>query len=153
MHRPTGKVINRGLGYGRIRSNAEEQRFALAWDAINRAPNELGVRTLDYLLAADGVHCKEPTKDERELAATIIQWLGSPIGQSFLSDVGYAKVGGYRKKIAIVMTETEALEYGMITCTCGHPVNNHFNHRAENPCARCDCTQYRPTARVGKLIT
>lgn len=148
-----GKVLNKGKSHARIRRNAEEQRFALAWDAINRAPEEMGTKTLDYMLVADGVHSRVPTKEERALAATVVQWLGSPCGQGFLSGIGYKRIGGYRKKVAIVMTEKEALEYGLLVCTCGHPINNHFNLMTSKACARCDCNCYKPTARVGELIS
>lgn len=32
-----------------------------------------------------------PTDREHEVAATVVQWLGSPVGQGFLRDLGYEK--------------------------------------------------------------
>ena len=86
------KVLNKGNARQRLAYNPEEKLFAEAWDAINRGPTEIGVRTLDYLLMADGISSREPTAEERTLAATIIQWLGSPCGQFFLNELGYKKV-------------------------------------------------------------
>jgi hypothetical protein len=52
---------------------------------IDGRPNGRG--TLDYLLAKD---CNFPngevTARDREVAATVIQWLGSSVGQCFLRD-------------------------------------------------------------------
>ena len=45
-----------------------------------------GRGVLDYLLAEDSNYPKgEVTERDRKVAATVIQWLGSPVGQSFLS--------------------------------------------------------------------
>jgi hypothetical protein len=58
------------------------------------------------------------------------------------------------KMITIEMTRQQALEQGLLVCTCGHPVNNHWlNYPAKNnSCARCSCKQYNEIASVGKLI-
>lgn len=94
------KVLNKGKCRDRLAYNPEEKAFAEAWDAINRGPTETGVRTLDYLLMSDGISSREPTAEERTLAATLIQWLGSPCGQFFLNELGYkkAKPDGKDKK-------------------------------------------------------
>jgi len=86
-----GGLYNRGLSMHRFRSNPEERCFAEAWDKINTRPDMPGVRTLDYML--DPKHNKGvlPTDREREVAATVVQWLGSPVGQRFLEDLGYKK--------------------------------------------------------------
>jgi hypothetical protein len=42
-------------------------------------------------------------------------------------------------------------EQGLLTCTCGHPENNHFDHGV-HPCAHCKCLSYNERARVGKLL-
>lgn len=60
-----------------------EVAFAKKW----REDNELG-HTLEYLLSEtpnerDGV----VTDRDREVAATVIQWLGSTVGMCFLRDV------------------------------------------------------------------
>ncbi|MBE3143813.1 MAG: hypothetical protein IMZ61_07815 [Planctomycetes bacterium] len=82
---------NKGLHQYRFKDNPLEEAFALAWDQINRSyvDNKLDGRgTLDYLLAKN---CNDPrgevTPRDREVAATVIQWLGSPIGQSFIQEI------------------------------------------------------------------
>jgi hypothetical protein len=100
----TSKVLNKGKSRHRLADNPEEKAFAEAWDAINRGPLETGVRTLDYLLIADGVTAREPTAEERELAATVVQWLGSTCGQFFLGELGYQKVVKQNKEGAHAAT-------------------------------------------------
>lgn len=70
----------------RFSKNPEEKRFATAWDRED---------CLRYLLADPSPHAPipEPTKREIEVAAVVIQWLGSPVGQCFLRDLGYTKSG------------------------------------------------------------
>jgi hypothetical protein len=45
------------------------------------------------------------------------------------------------------MSRKTALENGLLLCSCGHPGNNHFNHK--NACARCHCANYREVGRQG----
>uniref|UniRef100_A0A6H2A6J4 Uncharacterized protein n=1 Tax=viral metagenome TaxID=1070528 RepID=A0A6H2A6J4_9ZZZZ len=71
----------------RLDHSETEQMFAEAWDEINtdhkRKLNGKGM--LDYLLAEDTISPNGEVSDrDREVAATVIQWLGSPIGQDFL---------------------------------------------------------------------
>jgi len=54
--------------------------------------------------------------------------------------------------ILIQTTRREALRYGLLVCTCGHPVNNHFDH-GSCPCARCDCKVYTEKGRTGLQLT
>lgn len=81
---------NAGLWTHRFKDNPEELRFAEAWDEIN----ETG-RILAWLLDTrdDGAVGKpaDPSTNDRMVAATVIQWLGSPVGHGFLSELGYAK--------------------------------------------------------------
>lgn len=51
------------------------------------------------------------------------------------------------------MTKEQAMALGLLTCTCGHPENNHFEG-SNRPCAHCDCKKYTEVARksAGKLI-
>lgn len=72
----------RGLHTHRFKDNPEEKRFAQEWA---RQGN-----TLAYLLG-NGVTPAEPSDRDAQVAATIIQWLGSPVGQCFLRDLGYEK--------------------------------------------------------------
>ena len=84
------KIKHKGLSTYRFRDNPEERRFAEAWQATND-----NGRTLDYLLdPRNGEHLGSPLPvgdREREVAATIVQWLGSPVGQGFLRDLGYER--------------------------------------------------------------
>jgi hypothetical protein len=76
---------NKGLHQYRFKQNPLEKKFAKAWEQQNK---EFERGTLDYLLAVD---CNSPkgevTKRDREVAATVIQWLGSPVGQGFIEEV------------------------------------------------------------------
>lgn len=60
--------------------NPREVAFASAWKAINTPPNPATTPTLANLV---------PDLSERDakVAATVIQWLGSPVGTSFLRQV------------------------------------------------------------------
>jgi len=80
---------NQGLQTHRFANNPEEKRFADAWSEMNRIS-----RNLDYLLDVkhDDQHFVDPASDrDRVVAATVIQWLGSPVGQGFLRDLGYER--------------------------------------------------------------
>jgi len=74
-------VKHKGLHQFRFRDNPRERRFADEWNRQNEV-----FRTLDYLLG-DGLNPAEPSTRDRLVAATVIQWLGSPVGACFLRDV------------------------------------------------------------------
>lgn len=84
-------MYNKGKYHRRLKENPEERRFAKAWEKVNTEPKEFGLRhhMLRHMLSVRGERC--PTPAEIELAATIIQWLGSPVGRGFLADLGYKK--------------------------------------------------------------
>jgi len=48
------------------------------------------------------------------------------------------------------MTKKDALSLGLLTCECGHPENNHFQHSG-TCCARCECKRFTEVPIVGKL--
>lgn len=48
------------------------------------------------------------------------------------------------------MTRQRALEKDLLTCSCGHPENNHFDFKA-HPCAHCDCKGFDEVSRAGTL--
>jgi hypothetical protein len=74
-------IRHEGLSRHRLASNPLEKAFAEAWE--EQAP-----RTLGYLLyGQDCFTHTQVTQREAEVAATIIQWLGSPVGSSFVADV------------------------------------------------------------------
>ena len=79
----------RGLHPYRFKDNPEERRFAEAWADRNATGKHLA-----YLLTVgDQRFPTAPTGREEQVAATVIQWLGSPVGQGFLRDMGYEKKG------------------------------------------------------------
>ena len=77
-----------GLHTYRFEENPEERRFAKAWEDQNRHGSNLA-----YLLHMGEGRGRPPEPNEREhvVAATVIQWLGSPVGQCFLRDLGYVR--------------------------------------------------------------
>jgi hypothetical protein len=76
-----------GLHAHRFDRNPEERRFAEAWAKQGDLLNTLLTRAdLQH-------HPHSASRDEHLVAATVIQWLGSPVGQSFLEDLGYTKKG------------------------------------------------------------
>lgn len=79
---------NKGRFIHRFKDNPKEEIFAKAWDRQNSFPNSESRQTLDYLLAEDvNRPMGEVTNRDRQVAATVIQWLGSPVGQSWLMEV------------------------------------------------------------------
>lgn len=87
----TRKMKNIGLHTYRFEQNPLERKFAKEWDRINRSAidGQLdGKGTLDYLLATDNNRPRgEVTDRDRQVAATVIQWLGSPVGQNFVREI------------------------------------------------------------------
>jgi len=83
-----------GLNYGihtyRFADNPEEKRFAEAWATQNGYTSPC---TLAYLLdpKLGTGRPPEPTLNDRRVAATVIQWLGSPVGQDWLRGLGYER--------------------------------------------------------------
>lgn len=100
-----------GISRYRLTDNPEEQRFADAW----QAHNDTG-RTLDLLL--DPLHSARTdfppfAEDrEREVAATVVQWLGSHVGQGFLRDIGYVKADDEREAIVTMLRRQWRKETG-----------------------------------------
>ena len=79
-------MLNKGLHQNRFNKNPLEQLFAEEWEGANAAHNS-GTSLLDYILAPDNNYPRESTGRAREIAATVIQWLGSDVGQGFLMSV------------------------------------------------------------------
>jgi len=83
-------MYNKGLHQYRFKQNPMEKKFARAWERqnVSASTKKLNGRgTLDYLLAIDA-NCPEGevTPRDRLVAATVVQWLGSPVGQSFVKE-------------------------------------------------------------------
>lgn len=68
-----------GKNLHRLADNELEKAFSDAWSLQHG-------QTLAYLLSEDNRIADTSERDE-EVAATAIQWLGSPVGQFFLRDV------------------------------------------------------------------
>ena len=82
------KKKHQGLGVHRVQANALEAQFALAWQAQNITAGLAGAATVDYLLhTGDQANPQLCSDRDRIVANTVIQWLGSPVGQSFVQGV------------------------------------------------------------------
>lgn len=85
----------RGKSPWRLASNSLEKEFALAWQRENDRP--MGGGPLDYILQPErqmiGVRPDVATPEQRSLSCTLIQWLGTPVGQAFLEGVLRTKAG------------------------------------------------------------
>lgn len=73
-----------GINAHRLKSNPKEKAFVDEWAKLNEG-DKLLKYLLDRTLSNLGNHL--PTDLEREVAVTVIQWLGSAVGQGFLRDV------------------------------------------------------------------
>lgn len=80
------KKKHQGLSADRYKNNPLEKRFAEEWQLYNEARSH---DTLAYLLDPSGQLFDpiEPSKNDRRVANTVIQWLGSPIGMHFVLGV------------------------------------------------------------------
>lgn len=78
----------------RWKGNPEERRFAEAWAELTwKGSDARGIHFVDRLIAEDpnASYISPASAAERRAAATVIQWLGSPVGQSFLRELGYER--------------------------------------------------------------
>jgi hypothetical protein len=90
------KARFRGQSPHRYKDNPLERRFAELWQKANDGPNG-GHTTLDYLMDPTNRGCPSPPLSDRDwqVANTVIQWLGSPVGQVFLREAISGKEGQY----------------------------------------------------------
>lgn len=99
-----GYLRNRGVEFGghvgcktyrfkKRDDNEQERVFAEKWQGIN---DEEHTKTLARLLAEDpnARNLPPPSDRDKMVAATVIQWLGSPVGQGFLRDCGFVREEG-----------------------------------------------------------
>lgn len=74
----------------RYKDNPLEKAFAVAWQEANdeSIPGR-GHPTLAYLMDREGRGTPQPPLTDRDwlIACTVVQWLGSPVGQGFLKHV------------------------------------------------------------------
>jgi len=80
-----------GLNTHRLASNHLEAQFAIAWQQQNEVASAPGMEradTLDYILHQGDqrfpVRCSDR---DRQVANSVIQWLGSPVGEDFVLSV------------------------------------------------------------------
>ena len=81
------KKQHRGMHFDRTKKEPLERAFAVAWQELQESSGRHS--TLEYMLAENN-NCPIPGEvSERDLlvANTIVQWLGSPVGQCFLGRV------------------------------------------------------------------
>lgn len=71
---------HQGLFSQRLANNPRERAFAEQWEIENKL-----YHALNFLVGVGDA--KEITDRDIEVAATVIQWLGSNVGMSFLSEV------------------------------------------------------------------
>ncbi len=83
---------NKGKFQYRFKDNPAERIFAEVWEEKNSS--KYSQPLLDLLLAEDNNRpMGEVTERDRMVAATVIQWLGSPVGEGFLQDVAAKIIG------------------------------------------------------------
>lgn len=92
------KLKHHGLSRYRLKDNPIEELFANLWEEQNARG---GFSTLARLLDPEHQHGpREPTQEQATIAATVIQWLGSPVGQFFLQQAKIETVMGHRNELA-----------------------------------------------------
>lgn len=80
-------VKHEGMSTHRLSQNPLEAKFAEAWAKLHDGHRKDN-GTLEYLLSPTN-RSMDTTMTDRDavVAATVIQWLGSPVGQGFLAEV------------------------------------------------------------------
>lgn len=82
------KPAFQGLSPYRYADNPAENVFAKAWQKLNERRPGYPHGTLEYLMDPAGRGTPMPPLTERDhlVAATVIQWLGSPVGLQWLDE-------------------------------------------------------------------
>jgi hypothetical protein len=80
-----------GVNHHRLKSNPNELEMAKAWVHFIESGQAMPERRpdhVDFLLDSGQTvpHCKLASDRDRQVAATVIQWLGSPVGRGFILD-------------------------------------------------------------------
>ena len=76
------RIRHVGLNEHRFKDNPAERIYANEWKKRQDYPNS----TLGYLLYGQDTWRHAVTQEDATAAATIIQWLGSPVGQGFIEE-------------------------------------------------------------------
>ena len=79
-------IKHEGLKLYRLDSNPMERAYHDAWLEENSRETFYAAGMLSHILDADGNPVEASERDAR-VAATVIQWLCSPVGQDFVAGV------------------------------------------------------------------
>jgi len=84
------QLTHEGYSSHRLNSNPAERIFAEKWEEINTEGRDTLAWILNTYSQADGRQLKGVVSErDAKVAASVIQWLGSPVGQSWLQDVRF----------------------------------------------------------------
>ena len=137
----------KGLRPYRFKDNPEEKRFAEAW--AKQCENG---KVLDHLLDERPVQQGYPPsaslRDE-VVAATIIQWLGSPVGQYFLGDLGYEKGGS---GVPGILPEPKGARQHGASCWCANCVDDEDEKPSFEALPKCLHCRRSTDKIVGKIF-
>jgi hypothetical protein len=88
MKKPVKKEFQ-GANAHRYKENPLEEAFARQWQEANTGIMGRVRTNLDYLMDPNNRGEPNPPLSDRDwlVANTVIQWLGSPVGQNFLASV------------------------------------------------------------------
>lgn len=78
-------IKHKGLSVHRLSREPLEAIYARHWQSANGQRPGMPHGVLEYLLG-DGNQPRDVTQAEATIAATVIQWLGSPVGQCFVRE-------------------------------------------------------------------
>lgn len=83
-----GEVVHEGIHAVRLEQNPAERIFASRWK--DRQERQYGFNgghsLLECMLAQPGKKVGRVTRDQARVAATVVQWLGSPLGRAFVDE-------------------------------------------------------------------
>lgn len=98
-------VKHEGTKHYRFKENPLEEEFARAWKEDNDRPNN-SPGVLEWSIG-NGNQPGIIEQRDATIAASVIQWLGSPVGQAFLIRVLSRKAGKYIRDRLFEIEETE----------------------------------------------
>lgn len=84
------KIKHEGKFIHRLKPTADnplEAIYAREWKELNDPVQHRPHGTLEYLVSVNQMHVDPVSQNDATVAATVIQWLGSPMGQCFVRDV------------------------------------------------------------------
>ena len=105
---------NVGKHTHRFKSNPRERIAAELWQQECGNPPIGGPDMLNYMLG-NGKDPVEVSDRDREVAATVIQWLGSPIGNNFL------------RELLERFNKASTYAYDGTDCGCPEAICQHFS--------------------------